>query len=61
MATLLLLEIPTLTLVGDLLKRQLLPAIVPILIFLANIITVILLGVCTFKDPGILPQNVNNY
>lgn len=61
LSTLLLLEIPSLAFVIDLLVRDLLPTSIPILIILLDAASIISMILCVCSDPGILPQNINNY
>ena len=59
--TLVLIEIPTLILVSDLLHRSLLSWFLPASILIFDIACLVALSICVYTDPGILPQNVNNY
>jgi hypothetical protein len=59
--TLLMLEAPTLALTIDIFLRSLLHPGVPILILFLNVLSLVSLFLCVYTDPGIVPQNVNNY
>ena len=57
----LLLEVPLITLAADLLHRELLHPGLPLFLLLLDMASLLSLAACVFTDPGILPQNVNNY
>ena len=59
--TLLLLEGPTLLLIGHLYHTQLLPNLPTTALLILNLFAIVLLVACLCTDPGIIPQNVNNY
>jgi palmitoyltransferase ZDHHC9/14/18 len=59
--TLTILELPTLLIVGDLLMRQLLTPLIPFFILLLDAASLAAMTACIYTDPGVLPQNVNNY
>lgn len=61
LSTLLLLELPCLAIAIDIFVRNLLPQAVPALIILLDAGSIISMVFCVCTDPGILPQNINNY
>lgn len=61
LSTLLLLEIPSLAIAIDLFVRGVLPTVIPMLIILLDAGSIISMILCVCTDPGILPQNINNY
>lgn len=59
--TVIISEAPTIALLYHLLSRDLLPALLPPLILITNLLSLAVLLVCVYTDPGILPQLVNHY
>ena len=59
--TLILIEIPTFLIVIDIFVRSLLFWLLPVSIIFFDIACLVSLYFCVYTDPGILPQNVNNY
>lgn len=59
--TIFFIEVPTLALVIDIFVRSLLSPILSAFILFLNILNLVSLFLCVYTNPGILPQNVNNY
>ena len=56
-----IIEAPTIALVYHLVAYSLLFSLLPALIIIVDIGTLVILFLCVYSDPGILPQILNNY
>jgi hypothetical protein len=54
-------EAPTIALIYHLVSQSLLLSLLPALLVVVDIATLLILFVCVYSDPGILPQMLNNY
>ena len=59
--TFFLIEAPLIPLIYHLFHHSLLPYVFPSLLLLLDISAIASMLLCSFTDPGIIPQNVNNY
>jgi hypothetical protein len=56
-----IIEVPTIALIYHLIWQALLPNLLPALLVIIDLATLIILFICVYTDPGILPQILNNY